>query len=154
MLDFKELGLQFIYAFIAVYGFAVLFNSPRKLNAYSALSGATAWIFYKILASLDNSIIVPYFAASFLLALISEIYARILKHPSIVFTIPALIPFVPGYGIYYMMIDLMNKNYEKAIQIGAESVFIAIALASGVIVATSFARIIFHKKRFRLVKKG
>ncbi len=154
MLGFKELTVQFIYAFIAVYSFAVFFNSPRKLNLYSALSGASAWVFYKILASFGGSIIVPYFAASFMLAMFSEFYARSLKHPSIVFTIPALIPFVPGYGIYYMMKELLNSDYQEAIKIGAESVFIAIAIASGVIVATSISRIIFNKKRFSTVMRN
>ncbi len=153
MLDFKFLVFHFIYAYATVYGFAILFNSPRKLNRYSAFAGAVAWVFYQIVANADTAIFVPYFVASLLLSFISEFYARKLKHPSIIFTIPAIIPFVPGYGIYYMIIELLNKDYDKAVQIGTESIFIAIAIASGLIIATSITRMLFKENSLTLIRK-
>lgn len=111
----------------------------------TALSGALAWILYNLLHSLSLPFILPYVVGSFVVGFFAEIFARKYKHPAIIFTIPALIPFVPGYGIYYTMLYIIEQQYDAAIQSGAEALFIAIAIASGVIVATSFARILFKK---------
>ncbi len=133
---------QAIYSFLSVVGFSVLFNLPRKLIIAASLSGMFGWLLYYFFQSLGTNFIVPAFVGSIVVGFIGEILAAIKKHPATIFTIPGIIPFVPGYGIYYTMLHIVEKDFNLALTTGAESLFIAISIACGIVLATSFVRII------------
>lgn len=133
---------QAIYSFLSVVGFSVLFNLPRKLIFAASISGMFGWLLYYFFQSFSTNFIVPAFVGSIVVGLIGEILAAVKKHPATIFTIPGIIPFVPGYGIYYTMLHIVEKDFDLALTTGAESLFIAISIACGIVLATSFVRII------------
>ena len=83
------------------------------------------------------------FIAALLVSLSSELLARRLKQPAIVFTIPGIILLVPGLGMYNTMLYLVQGNYTAAIAKGADVLFIAVALSMGVLIVTSLFKTIF-----------
>ncbi|MCA0384248.1 MAG: threonine/serine exporter family protein [Firmicutes bacterium] len=143
---------QGIISFFSVVGFSILFNLPRKLIVAASISGMVGWMVYVLLQNQGTNFIIPAFAGSITVGLIGELFAVIKRHPATLFTIPGIIPFVPGYGIYYTMLYIVEKNFEKAMTTGAESLFIAISIACGIVLATSFVRIIrpFVEKIFKV----
>ena len=46
--------------------------------------------------------------------LFAELLARIMKSPTTVFLIPAIIPFVPGARLFFMMYSLLNSEFVMA----------------------------------------
>jgi len=132
---------EFIYAFLCTVGFSVLFNIPRRLMVYSGFCGAIGWIVYSLVSNNLNSLITATFLGALVVGISGEIFARRLKKPATVFVIPGIIPLVPGYGLYYSMLKIIEKNYEEAISVGFEAILVAIAIASAVIIATSVGRI-------------
>lgn len=133
---------QALYSFFCVVGFSIMFNLPKKLILAASLNGMTGWMLYVILEQRGTHFIVPSLLGAVCVGLLGELLAVISKHPSTIFTIPGIIPFVPGYGIYSTMYHVVNQNYNEAVHVGAESFFIAIAIACGIVIATSFVRIV------------
>mgnify|MGYP002622542951 CR=1 FL=1 len=132
--------IEFVFAAICTLGFGILFNIPRKQLAYSAITGAIGWILYSQLIGRFDSPVMAAFAGALAVGSISEILARKRKMPATVFIIPGLIPLVPGYGLYYSMLKIIEADYTAATEIGMETILVAIAISSAVIVSTSIGR--------------
>ena len=132
---------QGIYSFFSVIGFSVLVYLPRKLIVAASISGTIGWITDVTFQLLGTNCRIPAFAGSRAVGLVGEILAVVKKHPATLFTIPGIIPFVPGYGIFYTMLHIVEKDFTLALTTGAESLFIAISIACGIVLATTFVRI-------------
>lgn len=133
---------QGAFALLCVVGFAIMFNIPRRLIPITAINGMLGWMLYLFFQQTSVSFIVPPFLAAILVGILGEMSAIWKKQPATIFIIPAIIPLVPGYGIYYTMLHIVEDNFTKAGKIGIESMFIAISIACGVVIASSFVRMI------------
>lgn len=132
--------MHFIYSTLSTIGFSIFFNAPIKSLIPAGVTGGIGWaIYYYLFRVSSNSIFANFIAAS-IVSLISEILARKLKHPAILFVIPGIIPLVPGLGMYNTMLYLVQNNYDLAISTGADVIFVACAIALGVLVITSLVR--------------
>ena len=111
--------------------FGVLFQGPKRILWRSGLIGALGWV---VFIGLKESFSVHSFSANFLatvlIALVSEIFARIWKEPVTVFEIPAIIPLVPGFGMYRGMNYILQDyvGYGSEVLLGAAMDACAIAL--------------------------
>jgi len=143
--------LTILYAFISIVGFAVLFNIPRKAILLSGIAGALGWFVYLIFRTSLASNIFASFAGAFVVGIMGEIFARYKKQPATIFVVPGIIPLVPGYGLYYAMLKILEKNYQEAVGVGFEAILVAIAIASAVIMSTSCGRI--YRRRLKLRTK-
>ena len=121
----------FIFAFLATVAFGILFQGPKRILWRSGLIGALGWV---VFIGLKESFSVHSFSANFLatvlIALVSEIFARIWKEPVTVFEIPAIIPLVPGFGMYRGMNYILQDyvGYGSEVLLGAAMDACAIAL--------------------------
>lgn len=132
--------MHFLCSTIATIGFSVFLNAPKSVLIPAGLTGGIGWSVYYCLINATNNDILANFLAATLVALISEILARKLKFPAILFVIPGIIPLVPGLGMYNTMLYLVQSNYQLAISKGANVLFIGGAISLGVLVVTSLAR--------------
>ena len=136
------LFMHFIYSFISSIGFAIFLNAPKSTLSACGLTGGVGWAVYYYLMKLSNNDLVANFFAAILVSLLSEIFARKLKQPAIVFVIPGIILLVPGVGMYNTMLYLVQNNYTLAISKGADALFVGCALSMGVLIITSLFRTI------------
>ncbi len=146
---FFEIIKQFIISSIGTLGFSILFGVPANAMIESAAIGGTAWTVYYISKGVLNSSIYAAFLGALTVGLIGEILARHYKKPATVFTIPGIIPLVPGSGMYYTMLALVNNNYGEALNKGIETFFIAAAISIGIIITTSLSRSINRAKFYK-----
>ncbi len=98
------------------------------------------WLTYLLLTPIGNDVI-QFFLATVATALYSEIMARVFKKPATEFQIVALLPMVPGGGIYYTMEYCVIGNTEMFLKTGLHTLGIAGALAMGILLVSSFFRI-------------
>jgi len=124
--------LHFSASFITAFGFAVLYNIPPKTIAPSGITGAVGWTTYFFLFNYLNVIdFLATIIASFFIAFASQIFARKLKTPVIIFTLPGLIPLVPG-GTAYNMIRAFVEGYSTlGFEYATDTFLTASALALG-----------------------
>lgn len=136
-----NLLLHFILSFLATIGFSIIFNAPRKSLFYCGLCGAAGWTIFKALTNAGTNPVNANLIASICVASAGEILSRIDKKPVTVFVIPGIICLVPGYGVYLTMRYLIQDNLTTGIEIGLQTLFSAGAIATGVILVSTTARI-------------
>lgn len=141
-----------IYAFFASLGFGFVFNLHGKKMFYAALGGGISWFVYLLFAGCFETDIPQYFISMIVVALYAEIMARLHKVPATVYLVISYIPLVPGGGAYYTMVHLVNGNTEKFVEVGLHTLFIAGAIAMGIVLVSSLTRI-YSVSRFRSIKK-
>lgn len=131
--------IQFISAFISTAGFSVLFNIPRKDIIKASFIGSVGWLIYQYTQT--HSLMLKAFLAAFVIGILGELFSKIFKEPVTIFIIPGIIPIVPGYGLYYTMLKIIESDYESAATIGFESILIALLIASGLMVSTALSQL-------------
>ena len=131
---------DFVFSFLCSFGFGILFNIPRKQLVFASVAGAAGWMIYSTSLISFESTVMAAFTASLTVGIISEILAKIRRVPATIYVIPGIIPLVPGYGLYYSMRKIIEADYMKAIEVGTETVLVAVAISSAVIVTTTLGR--------------
>lgn len=134
--------MSFIYAFFSAIGFSVLFNIPRKQMIFAGICGGLGWVVHERMMLTGMSIVFTSFLGALIVGILSEIFAKIRKIPATVFVAPGIIPLVPGYGLYYAMLSIIEREYETAIQVGFETLMVATVIAAAVIVSTTVGKIL------------
>ena len=141
MITQVPLWQHFIFAGLATCGFAIFFNVQPKLLLWTAPIGALGWLVYVLgVFNYENPMIYSFTAAA-VISLCSEILARRLKQPAILFVIPGILPLVPGVGLYQTVYSTMFKKYGLAATIGTKSVIVSIGIALGILVVASLSRV-------------
>lgn len=138
--------LNFIYASLATLAFGIIFNIRGKKLVFASLGGGISWTVYLLSLKLFSSMIFAYFLAASIVTLYSEIMARVLKAPVTTFVICAVIPVVPGGGMYNTMLESVKGNVQTALSIGVETITIAGAIAVGILFISTIVKIIFINK--------
>ncbi|WP_338326017.1 threonine/serine exporter family protein [Sporolactobacillus shoreae] len=144
--------IQSMTSFIATCAFGIIYNIPRKPLIHGGLIGAIAWLIYFFLYQWNGNDFVATFAASFVIALTSQIFARLYKNPVIVYSVAGIIPLVPGGLTYTVMSRVVGDHYDMAIHLAEKAFVLSGAIAMGLIFAEVLYQI-FKKNFFDKVKK-
>ncbi|SHI52252.1 Uncharacterized membrane protein YjjB, DUF3815 family [Dethiosulfatibacter aminovorans DSM 17477] len=139
--------LDFIFSFLCTFGFGVLFNIPRKQLVLASTGGAVGWTVYSLFLLQFDSIVMAAFTGALAVGMVSEIMAKLRRVPATVYVVPGIIPLVPGYGLYYSMKKIIESDYIEAMEVGTETVLVALAISSAVILTTSIGRKIHGSRR-------
>ena len=125
----------------ATFGFTVILHIRGIKMLAACAGGALGWFVYFVLIHATSSVTLASFTASLAVGIFSEIMAVSFKSPATVFTVCAIIPLVPGGGMYYTMLESLKENMDKALVLGVETLFIAGAIAVGLAVSSSLAKL-------------
>ncbi|WP_444643767.1 threonine/serine exporter family protein [Caproiciproducens sp. R1] len=132
--------LPCLWAFCACVPFGAVMNLRGKTLIFASIGGGIGWVFY-LLSSPVHSDIMQYFIATIAISIYAEMMARILKMPVTGFLLVALLPMVPGGGIYYTMEYCVIGNNAMFIETGLHTMGIAGALAMGILLVSSIVRL-------------
>lgn len=83
-------------AFIAIFTFAVLQETPKKYLGCAGIVGAVGWLAYLLSEHAGADTVLATFISAMTITLISHTFARIFKAPVTVFLIAGILPTVPG----------------------------------------------------------
>ncbi|MFT5874650.1 MAG: uncharacterized membrane protein YjjB (DUF3815 family) [Clostridium sp.] len=136
-----------LYAFLSSLGFGIIFNIRGKNLIIASIGGGLGWFTYLLSSKLQPSIVFSLFLASMVVSIYSEIMARIYKNPVTIFIICAIIPLVPGGGMYFATLEAVKGNFSASLSKGAETLFSAGAIAIGIVFVSSISTI------FKKIKK-
>lgn len=127
-------------SFIASLGFGILFNIRGKKLILASIGGAIGGCVFHFATQQGLSELMSMFLSSILFSLYSEIFARICKTPVTTFIICALIPLVPGGGMYRMMLQAIEGDVMAALTIGLDTLSIAGVLALGILLVSAIMK--------------
>lgn len=128
--------LPCLCSFLACVGFTLVFNIHGVGKLVCGVGGALGWLIYL----LAGSTILAGFLASVAIGIFSEIMARIRRCPVTAYLLVALLPLVPGGGIYYAMSYCMAGETQLFLETLLHTFGMAAALAVGAMLASSLFR--------------
>ena len=138
---FKQMLLHSIGAFGGTLGYAYLLNAPMNTVLPASLTGLLGYVIYEVMINLlGQSMIFSYFIATVIVAVICEFAARIMRMPSTIFLLTALVPLVPGYTFYCAMLSIVEHNGAAFASYGLEAVQIVAVIAVGAAVTSTLFR--------------
>lgn len=128
--------LALLCAGIGSAGFGIIFKIKPRHIGFAFLGGGMTWAVNLIGMELfGGSLLFANLCAALLGGLYAACCARLRKAPANVFTVPCLIPLVPGSYLYYAMSSLLL--HEK--QLFADRLFraaeIGLGIAAGIVAA-------------------
>lgn len=143
--------LETLCAFFASIGFGIIFNIKGRNLLFAAIGGGLGWFIYALGLELNFSEISSLFISSICFSVYSEIFARVLKTPVTTLVICALIPLVPGAGMYYTMYSAITGDILQSLELGLNTIASAGTLALGVIFVSTITRQINQFKKKKLI---
>lgn len=136
-------------SFITAIGFAVLYNIPKRTIIPAGFTGGLGWTVYFFLTTyLATQGFLATIIASFCIAFASQVFARRLRSPVIVFTLPGLIPLVPGGMAFNMMRAFVEGDTILGFQFATNTFLTAGALALGLSINGAFFQLISSRNIF------
>jgi len=139
--------IELLSALISSLGFAALFNLRGKKMLYAAVGGLFAWAVYMFVELFTDSPYICAFISSIALTLYSEIMARAQKSPVTVFLVIAVIPLVPGAGLYRTMNYFMHRQPDLAAAQSLYTLLFAASMSAGIALTTVLFQIILRAVR-------
>lgn len=136
--------VQLAACFCAALAFACLMNQPKSTMLVSSLIAAAGYALYLLL---DRGVL-AYFLATVLIGFGCELSARIMKRTATLFFTSAIVPLVPGVGLYRTMRYVVDGDYGQAVSTG---VFTLLAIC-GIALAVTITSVLFSS--FAARKKG
>lgn len=143
---------QILVAFIGSLCPAVLINVDRKNLLWAGLAGTLGRLLYDwLLALFPDAALVSVFLGTAVVAIYSEVMARIRKTPATIFSIPGIFPLVPGVDAYRTIEAITEKSYTTAIAFGVSAIAKASLIAFGVLIVSAvFRKIKIYRKKKKL----
>lgn len=126
--------------FVATLALGVRFNLPRYTLPYSATIASVSYFVGQWLLARGATAPEAAFVAAFMVAMISELLARVLKVPSPVLSIPGVIPLVPGSVAYRAVVHLVKGQEILGVELGTRAGLTAVGIASGLLLASALSR--------------
>lgn len=131
-----------IMSFIASAAFGIIFIAPVKTLLKCGFVGMVGWMVYIGITDYTMDSIFASVIASFTVAIISQIFAKVFKTPVIIFNVSGIIPLVPGGKAYDAMRQVVEGDFNAAIPLSAEVVLISGSIAIGLVLSEVINQII------------
>lgn len=135
---------------LGTLGFAILFGIKPKHIPIAAIGGLIATAVYVATDFWGANIFLSNFLATLTCVIYANIFARVLKTPSIVFITASIIPLVPGGSLFYTMSNIILGNGETAKIYGLNTLKVALGIAGGIVIESLVVSImtrIFQNKK-------
>lgn len=142
---------QLITSFIASAAFGIIFNVPKNSLIQCGTVGMLGWLVYYYLVGKEINSIAATLAAAFLVAVISQYFAKRYKTPITIFNVSGIIPLVPGGLSYDAMKHFVENDFNIAVQLAAKAFMLAGAIAMGLIFAEVMNQLVnkYNQRKLR-----
>ncbi|GAB6680589.1 threonine/serine exporter family protein [Streptococcus uberis] len=127
---------QILGAYVATVTSGIILEIPRHLRFQTGFIGAAGYTVY-LLTLPYVDLAVATLLGGIVIALFSQIAARVLKSPVTVFYIPSYFPLVPGAGVYKIAYYYIQGNIPLSGKNFIESMFVSGAIALSVFLVDS-----------------
>ncbi len=131
--------LPCLWSFLACAGFCFIFNIRGLGIPICCGGGALGWLVYLLFG---QTIPAAFLAAAFI-GIYAETAARLRHCPVTGYVLVALLPLVPGGGIYYAMRYAVDRNVVQFSLTMMETLGMAMALAIGSMLSSSAFRAVW-----------
>ena len=135
-----DYALPCLWAFLACVGFGLVFNIQGAGILICGVGAGLGWLVYLLALDTLSSDIPAAFLAAVAIGVFSEVMARLRRCPVTGYLQVALLPLVPGAGIYYAMGYCVEGETQMFLTTLLHTLGMAAALSVGAMLATSVLR--------------
>ena len=129
-------------SFIAITGFAVLLETPKKYLLHAGVTGAIGGGIYLYCTQREMDVVLASFLSALAIAFVSHVFARVFKAPVTVFLIAGILPTVPGAGMYRIVYYIIANDREMCSYYLIQTLEIAGMIALAIFIVDTVFR--FH----------
>lgn len=141
----------YLFSFLVSACVSVLNNIQRKYFVLCGLAGAFTYMAYLFFTKYTNESVASLLAC-IILAVISQLFAKLTKAPSTIFTIPGIMPIVSGSLLFKAFNFLVEDQYSQALSLGLQAMLVGFSIAIGLILNESITYILKKKNYFSFNK--
>ena len=134
--------LPCLWAFIACMGFGLVFNIRGFGLPICGVGAMLGWLVYLLTTAAGAVDVLAAFVAAIAIGIYSEVMARVRRCPATGYLQVALLPLVPGAGIYYTMRYCVEGQTQLFLSTLLHTLGVAAALSVGAMLASSVPRIL------------
>ena len=145
----EEILRYMLGSFAGTVGIAWLCRSPRKSWLPSGIIAMLVYMLYWLLPMTGLSIYSAVFCGSLFGSVAGHFCARRMKMINTVFLMSAIVPVVPGLGLYRMMASLGQGRMTQGVNEGLQAMIIIIMTALGLIMGGFLSRVTYRKQERR-----
>lgn len=131
-----------VLSFLAAAAFGIIFNAPKSSLLQSGFVGMLGWFIYILLTRNGIDEVNATLIASFVIAVASQVFAKVYRTPIIIFIVAGIIPLVPGGMAYDAMRHFVENDYNTALALAAKAFLISGAIAMGIVFSEVINQII------------
>ena len=136
-----------IGAFFGTVGFAMLVHTPRRAWVLSGLIASLSYLGYWFMTYLGLPDPMAIYIGSFFGSLAGLLSARRMKIIGTVFLMSAVIPVVPGLGLYRMMAALGQGQIAAGASVGIQAMITVAMIALGLGAGAFTDRVLWSRAR-------
>lgn len=125
--------IQCLAALFASAAFGWLLAQPKRTMLYTSLIGLNGYVIFLLMGQTAMA----YFVSSLVVGLLCELTARVLRMATTLFLVSAIIPLVPGLGLYRTMMYLAQEDFSMAVTTGVDTLTGIGAIALSLTIATA-----------------
>jgi uncharacterized membrane protein YjjB (DUF3815 family) len=132
----SRVGLHAVASFVAVFGFAMVFNSPPRVAATAGVIGLIANPLRLLL--LTHDVVSAQIAAAvgtLVVGLLAWLVERTIGLPRIILSVPTVVIMVPGVAAFRALVAFEENEVLVALDLGITATTIAIGMATGLVAA-------------------
>ena len=146
MTVFEQLLRAVIGAFFGTVGFAMLVHVPRRAWLVSGLIASLSYLVYWLMAYLGLPDPMAIFIGSLFGSLAGLLSARLMKIIGTVFLMSAVVPVVPGLGLYRTMAALGQGQIAAGAKTGIQAMITIAMIALGLGAGAFADRVLWSRK--------
>ena len=139
--------IQVVTAALGALGFGILLRMDRRHLPLAALGGAMTQGAYLLMESLGGDLFFSVLTAAFLANVWAVVLAHVRRAPTTVFSITALVPLIPGGGLYETMSALVHADRAAALAYGTQTLLTAGALGAGTLLVAALTELTVRARR-------
>lgn len=134
----REIILELFYALVGSFGFCLIFQLRKQFWLTGSLGGMLSWGVYLAASARLSGTFSAVLVAALFAGFYGELMARLLKAPSTIFFVPAVVPLIPGGSLYRTMQATVMGDARTAAIDGSMTLQFALGIAAGICVAWAF----------------
>lgn len=132
-----------VSGYLGAAGFGALLNAPKKGILWGAAIGSLGYTAYWLIFQLTGAELPAMFVAALLAAALGQVAARKLHMISTVFVTIAILPLVPGIGLY----RAMSAMGQGDMTLGAKTAVQAMSLILMIVMGTGIGSALFSMRK-------
>lgn len=133
--------IRVIGAFLAIYAFAVILETPKKYLWCAGTVSAVGWFVYLLSQQMGTDDVMATFLSATAISIVSHIFARVFRAPVTVFLVAGILPTVPGAGMYRIAASFIAGDSAMAAQNLITTLELAGVIAMGIFLVDAIFRL-------------